>query len=68
MNTFTFFFSGNGILKSERVIDAMKKVDRANFCKYSPYNDSPQSIGYHVTISAPHMVPLVYPFITHSDS
>ncbi|XP_059170453.1 protein-L-isoaspartate(D-aspartate) O-methyltransferase-like isoform X2 [Physella acuta] len=45
----------NGIIKSEAVISAMKKVDRANFCKANPYNDSPQSIGYAVTISAPHM-------------
>jgi len=45
----------NGIIKSERVVEAMKKVDRVNFCKINPYVDSPQSIGYHVTISAPHM-------------
>ncbi|XP_013062331.1 protein-L-isoaspartate(D-aspartate) O-methyltransferase-like [Biomphalaria glabrata] len=47
--------AANGIIKSDRVIHAMKKVDRANFCKANPYNDSPQSIGYAVTISAPHM-------------
>lgn len=51
-----FFFVENDILKTQRVIDAMKKVDRANFCKLNPYNDSPQTIGYSVTISAPHMV------------
>lgn len=45
----------NGIIKSDRVIAAMKAVDRKFFCKHSPYIDSPQSIGYHVTISAPHM-------------
>lgn len=45
----------NGIIKSERVVDAMKKVDRAHFCRSNPYVDSPQSIGYQVTISAPHM-------------
>ncbi|XP_061162383.1 protein-L-isoaspartate(D-aspartate) O-methyltransferase-like isoform X2 [Saccostrea echinata] len=45
----------NDILKSPRVIDVMKKVDRANFAKFNPYNDSPQTIGYSVTISAPHM-------------
>lgn len=33
----------------------MRKVDRGNYCDYSPYMDSPQSIGYGVTISAPHM-------------
>ncbi|XP_070179440.1 protein-L-isoaspartate(D-aspartate) O-methyltransferase-like isoform X2 [Littorina saxatilis] len=45
----------NGIIKSERVAEMMKMVDRANFCKYNAYTDSPQSIGYAVTISAPHM-------------
>ncbi|KAL4238427.1 Protein-L-isoaspartate(D-aspartate) O-methyltransferase [Mactra antiquata] len=45
----------NGIIKSDRVASAMKAVDRKHFCKFSPYNDSPQSIGYQVTISAPHM-------------
>ena len=34
---------------------AMLSVDRADFCKYNPYEDAPQSIGYGVTISAPHM-------------
>lgn len=34
----------------------MMAVDRANFCKNKPYVDSPQGIGYAVTISAPHMV------------
>lgn len=52
----TFFGVENDILKTQRVIDAMKKVDRANFCKFNPFNDSPQTIGYSVTISAPHMV------------
>lgn len=33
----------------------MKKVDRGNYCSFSPYMDSPQAIGYGVTISAPHM-------------
>ncbi|XP_052275370.1 protein-L-isoaspartate(D-aspartate) O-methyltransferase-like isoform X1 [Dreissena polymorpha] len=45
----------NGIIKDLRVIEAMKAVDRKHFCKFNPYNDSPQSIGYQVTISAPHM-------------
>ena len=49
-------FSGNGIVKNPRVEQAMKLVDRANFCKQNPYRDSPQGIGYSVTISAPHMV------------
>ena len=50
------FVTENGIIKDKRIVDAMKAVDRGNFCKYNAYVDSPQSIGYHVTISAPHMV------------
>ena len=45
----------NEILKTQKVEEAMRKVDRGNYCDYSPYMDSPQSIGYGVTISAPHM-------------
>lgn len=48
--------SGNGIIKDPCVIEAMLTVDRGNFCKHNPYMDSPQGIGYAVTISAPHMV------------
>lgn len=33
----------------------MLSVDRSNYAKYNPFMDSPQSIGYGVTISAPHM-------------
>ncbi|RWS16168.1 Protein-L-isoaspartate(D-aspartate) O-methyltransferase-like protein [Dinothrombium tinctorium] len=33
----------------------MTLVDRANYCKHNPYQDRPQSIGFAVTISAPHM-------------
>jgi len=45
----------NGIIKNPRVAEAMKAVDRGKFCKYNAYMDSPQGIGYSVTISAPHM-------------
>ena len=45
----------NKILKTQRVQEAMRKVDRGNYCDFSAYLDSPQSIGYGVTISAPHM-------------
>lgn len=45
----------NGIIKSSRVEEAMKAVDRNNYSPSNPYMDSPQSIGYGVTISAPHM-------------
>lgn len=45
----------NGIVKDERVAEAMRKVDRQHYSPKNPYEDSPQTIGYHVTISAPHM-------------
>ncbi|XP_077537226.1 protein-L-isoaspartate (D-aspartate) O-methyltransferase isoform X1 [Haemaphysalis longicornis] len=45
----------NGIIRSSRVEQAMSSVDRGNYCPHNPYMDSPQGIGYAVTISAPHM-------------
>lgn len=45
----------NKIIKTQRVEEAMRKVDRGNYCDFAAYMDSPQSIGYGVTISAPHM-------------
>lgn len=45
----------NGIIKSEKVFDVMMKTDRAAYAKCNPYMDSPQSIGFQATISAPHM-------------
>ncbi|KAH7094974.1 protein-L-isoaspartate O-methyltransferas-like protein [Paraphoma chrysanthemicola] len=45
----------NGLIESERVKDAMLKVDRAHYAPSSPYEDSPQPIGHAATISAPHM-------------
>ncbi|KAF8524293.1 protein-L-isoaspartate O-methyltransferase [Hysterangium stoloniferum] len=54
----------NGLLTSDRVLTmlcrcekAMKQVDRANYVlnKRDAYQDSPQSISYGATISAPHM-------------
>lgn len=33
----------------------MMSVNRSHYCKTTPYMDAPQSIGYGVTISAPHM-------------
>jgi protein-L-isoaspartate(D-aspartate) O-methyltransferase len=44
-----------GVLTSEAVSYALKSVDRGKFCSVRPYEDSPQPIGYNVTISAPHM-------------
>ncbi|XP_070612862.1 protein-L-isoaspartate(D-aspartate) O-methyltransferase-like isoform X1 [Erythrolamprus reginae] len=45
----------NGVIKSQRVHSAMLATDRAHYANYFPYMDSPQSIGYQATISAPHM-------------
>ncbi|KAH6682676.1 protein-L-isoaspartate O-methyltransferase [Halenospora varia] len=47
----------NGLITTERVRDAFKKVDRAHYTphQYAAYEDSPQSIGHSATISAPHM-------------
>ncbi|KAL2045781.1 hypothetical protein N7G274_002212 [Stereocaulon virgatum] len=47
--------ASNGLITSERVKNAMLSVDRAHFCPTNPYTDSPQTIGYAATISAPHM-------------
>ncbi|KIK22045.1 hypothetical protein PISMIDRAFT_530084 [Pisolithus microcarpus 441] len=46
-----------GIITSDRVADAMAKVDRVNYVQRpgDAYQDSPQSIGHGATISAPHM-------------
>lgn len=43
------------IITHKRVIAAMKAVDRKDYCLGFSYEDSPQSIGYGSTISAPHM-------------
>ncbi|XP_030637289.1 protein-L-isoaspartate(D-aspartate) O-methyltransferase isoform X3 [Chanos chanos] len=46
----------NGIIKSDKVYEVMLATDRAHYSRCNPYMDSPQSIGYQATISAPHMV------------
>ncbi|XP_072907577.1 protein-L-isoaspartate(D-aspartate) O-methyltransferase isoform X2 [Hemitrygon akajei] len=45
----------NGIIKTERVYQVMLATDRCHYVKSNPYTDSPQSIGFQATISAPHM-------------
>ncbi|CAH1175758.1 unnamed protein product [Phaedon cochleariae] len=45
----------NGIIHSNIVEYAMLAVNRGNYSKNNPYMDSPQDIGFGVTISAPHM-------------
>ena len=48
--------TGQGILNNERTVKSMLAVDRKNYAKGNAYQDAPQTIGYGVTISAPHMV------------
>jgi protein-L-isoaspartate(D-aspartate) O-methyltransferase len=45
------------LITSPRVSDAMSKVDRVHYVpsKRYAYEDSPQTIGFGATISAPHM-------------
>lgn len=46
----------NGIIQDSRVENALLSVDRGNFIDNEKYVDSPRSIGFGATISAPHMV------------
>ena len=56
----------NGLIRSDAAREAMLKVDRAHFCPILPYEDSPQTIGYDATISAPHIHASVsFLFFTH---
>ncbi|XP_020087744.1 protein-L-isoaspartate O-methyltransferase 1 isoform X1 [Ananas comosus] len=47
----------NGIIRSKRVAEVMEAIDRGIFVTAGApaYLDSPMSIGYNATISAPHM-------------
>ncbi|KAI9884277.1 MAG: hypothetical protein M1823_003932 [Watsoniomyces obsoletus] len=45
----------NGLIKSDRVKAAMLAVDRGHYAPAAAYDDSPQSLGFGATISAPHM-------------
>lgn len=53
---FSCLFKANQIIRSAEVERVMLRVDRGKYSKHNPYMDSPQGIGYGVTISAPHMV------------
>ncbi|XP_006735892.2 protein-L-isoaspartate(D-aspartate) O-methyltransferase [Leptonychotes weddellii] len=46
----------NGIIKTDKVFEVMLATDRSHYAKCNPYMDSPQSIGFQATISAPHML------------
>lgn len=54
------FFAGHSIIRNSRIKKAMLHLDRAKYVKNNAYMDAPQSIGYGVTISAPHMVVINY--------
>ncbi|OJA20250.1 hypothetical protein AZE42_02688 [Rhizopogon vesiculosus] len=58
------------IITSERVKEAMTKVDRANYVlhKSEAYEDSPQSIGHSATISAPHMANIFFLGISNASN
>lgn len=43
------------VIFSNKVIKVLLAVDRGYFSSLNPYEDSPKSIGYNATISAPHM-------------
>ncbi|XP_061552751.1 l-isoaspartyl protein carboxyl methyltransferase, like [Phycodurus eques] len=45
----------HGVIHSDRVFNAMLATDRRIYSRDYPYADSPQSIGFRATISAPHM-------------
>ncbi|XP_013869590.1 l-isoaspartyl protein carboxyl methyltransferase, like isoform X2 [Austrofundulus limnaeus] len=44
-----------GVIRNDRVFEAMLATDRGLYSRDYPYADSPQTIGYRATISAPHM-------------
>ncbi|KAK4225703.1 protein-L-isoaspartate O-methyltransferase [Podospora fimiseda] len=61
----------NKMISSPIVKSAFLAVDRAHYAPSGPYQDSPQPIGWHATISAPHMhataVENLLPFILPNE-
>ena len=53
---FVLINSGNSVIHNAEVERVMMRVDRGKYALRNAYQDSPQGIGYGVTISAPHMV------------
>lgn len=62
--------AGAGVIQSHRVAEAMRSVDRADFCLAGTdaYYDSPQDIGNNATISAPHMHAYALEYSLQADS
>ncbi|KAM7274511.1 hypothetical protein ACFE04_016377 [Oxalis oulophora] len=56
-NTMVETLKRYAVIRSQKVQDVMQIIDRALFVPHgtSPYVDTPLSIGYNATISAPHM-------------
>lgn len=51
----------NGIISDSRVENAMLAVDRGNYIRNDQrYVDSPMTIGFGATISAPHMARRIF--------
>lgn len=48
-NCFPFTLSDHGVIRSDRVFDAMLATDRGLYSRDYPYQDSPQSIGIHIS-------------------
>ena len=57
MESLVHSLASQGVIQSERVIQVMKRVDRAKYVPGGlyPYGDRPEPIGDGQTISAPHM-------------
>eukprot|EP01091_Cochliopodium_minus_P011040 TRINITY_DN3062_c0_g1_i1.p1 TRINITY_DN3062_c0_g1~~TRINITY_DN3062_c0_g1_i1.p1 ORF type:complete len:219 (-),score=55.12 TRINITY_DN3062_c0_g1_i1:32-688(-) len=53
------------LIRTKNVEECMKKVDRLNYSsiKSEAYEDRPHSLGYNVTISAPHMHAMALEFL-----
>ena len=54
----------SNFIRTEKVLRAMLEVDRNDFAPKFPYDDRPISIGYNVTISAPHMHALALEYLS----
>mgnify|MGYP003571314222 CR=1 FL=1 len=52
-------------IANEKVADVMFEVDRGNFTQNLPYLNRPISIGFNVTISAPHMHALALEWLSN---
>ncbi|GAB1316977.1 Protein-beta-aspartate methyltransferase [Madurella fahalii] len=62
----------NELITHPDVKEAFLKVDRGHYAPSFPYDDSPQPIGHHATISAPHMhaaaVEKLLPYVVPSEA